>query len=163
MNKTCIYPGSFDPLTVGHMDIIRRSCTLFDRVIVAVVGNPAKHGGTFPVAERMEMIKRCCQELPQVDVACFDGLTVNFAHQVGATAMVRGLRNIGDFEAEKNMAQINYKLAPDVETVFLVGVPEHSIVSSSGVRELAAFGGSIHGYVPECIEEMVLARFNQHR
>lgn len=159
MDRICIYPGSFDPITVGHMDIIRRACTLFDRVIVAVVGNPAKHGGCFPVPERLDMIRRCCAGYPQVEVDCFDGLTVEYARAKKANAMIRGLRDIGDFESEKIMAQINLTLAPEIETVFLVGLPEHSIVSSSGVRELAAFGGSIRGYVPSCIEQDVLRRF----
>lgn len=161
MERICVYPGSFDPVTVGHMDIIRRAVGLFDRVIVAVIGNPAKHGGCFPVAERLEMLRRCVADMPQVEVDCFDGLTVDYVRARGACAMVRGLRDVGDFESEKILAQINQTLAPEIETVFLVGLPEHSIVSSSGVRELATFGASISGYVPDCVAGQIKARFNK--
>lgn len=158
MERICVYPGSFDPITVGHMDLIRRACGMFDKVVVAVLHNPAK-SGCFSTEKRMEMIRTCCAGMPTVSVDSFDGLTVTYAHQIGACAMIRGLRAISDFEHEQVLAQINHRMMPEVETVFLACQPEHSIVSSSGVRELAAFGGSLKGYVPECIENEIIAHF----
>lgn len=158
MERVCIYPGSFDPITCGHMDVIRRSCALFDRVVVAVNRNPAK-AGCFPMEERVELIELCCRDLPQVSVVCHEGLTVELARRVGACAMVRGLRAVSDFESEETLAQINRRLAPEVDTVFLTARPEHTMVSSSGVRELALFGADLSGFVPREIEERVKARF----
>lgn len=156
--RVCLYPGSFDPITVGHVDIIRRAAALFDRVVVAVLHNPAKKG-CFPVEQRLDFIRRCCGGMTNVTVGTFDGLTVEYARQQGACAMVRGLRSAADFEQEQVLAQMNHRLMPEVETVFLTCEPENSIVSSSGVRELASFGGSIEGYVPREIEQDVLAHF----
>lgn len=156
--RVCLYPGSFDPITVGHMDIIRRAATLFDRVVVAVLHNPAKKG-CFSVEERLVFIRRCCAGMENVTVGTFDGLTVEYARQQGACAMVRGLRSARDFDQEQVLAQMNRRLMPEVDTVFLTCDPAHSIVSSSGVRELASFGGNIEGYVPNEIEHDVLAHF----
>ena len=158
MERVCIYPGSFDPVTVGHMDIIRRARRLFDRVVVAVLHNPAKTG-CFPVAERLDMLQCACRDMDGVSVAAFDGLLVDFAHQEGACAVVRGIRAIGDYEAEKTMADINARLMPEMETVFLTTRPELACVSSSAVRELAAFGGDFAFMVPEGCAERVARRF----
>ena len=158
MERVCVYPGSFDPVTVGHVDVIRRARHLFDRVVVAVLHNPAKMG-CFPVAERLEMLQCACRDMDGVSVAAFDGLLVDFAQQEGACAVVRGLRAAGDYEVEKTMAEINARLMPELETVFLSARPEHACVSSSAVRELAAFGGDFAFMVPEGCAERVARRF----
>lgn len=158
MERVCMYPGSFDPITVGHVDVIRRACGLFDRVVVAILHNPGKTG-CFPPEERAELIRLCCRDLPQVSVRCFDGLTVEAARACGACAMVRGLRAMSDFENEETLAQINRRLAPELDTVFLMAQPEHSMISSSGVRELAFYGADIGGFVPKEIEARVKAHF----
>ena len=158
MERVCVYPGSFDPVTVGHVDVIRRARHLFDRVVVAVLHNPAKTG-CFPVAERLEMLQCACRDMDGVSVAAFDGLLVDFAHQEGACAVVRGIRAAGDYEVEKTMAEINARLMPELETVFLSARPEHACVSSSAVRELAAFGGDFAFMVPEGCAEQITRRF----
>lgn len=158
MERICIYPGSFDPLTVGHVDIIRRCTALFDRVIVAVLHNPAKTG-CFPVEERLEMIRRACDDLPQVETLAFHGLLVDAVRQTGAHAVVRGLRSPADYESEKTMAHINAELLPGLETVFLLTKPQQAHISSSAVRELASFGGDWSAYVPACNAENIRRRF----
>lgn len=160
MERTCIYSGSFDPVTVGHVDIIRRACTLFDRVIVAVLHNPAKTG-CFAPEERVEMIRRACVDMPLVEARVFDGMLVDAVEATGATAVIRGLRAISDYESEKAMAQINAQLRPGTETVFLMTRPEHGHISSTVVRELASYGADISAYVPECNVETILAKFKQ--
>lgn len=158
MEKVCIYPGSFDPLTLGHEDLIRRSCRLFDRVIVAVLHNPAKQG-CFTVPQRLEMIRKACADLPQVEVRAFDGMLVDAVEATGAAAVIRGLRTMADYEAEKAMAQFNAELRPGTETVFLLTKPEHGHVSSSTVRELASYGAALERYVPACNADMIRERF----
>ena len=147
MERIAIYPGSFDPVTTGHMDIIRRAAGLFDHLIVCVSHNPAKQG-LLPVEERIRLLQRCCGDLPNVTVDSTAGLTIRYAQRMGACAMIRGLRSVKDFQSEQELAQINQRLAPEVETVFLLSRPEHACVSSSAVRELLAFGGSLDGFVP---------------
>lgn len=158
MERTCICPGSYDPITLGHVDVIRRAAQLFDRVIVAVLHNPAKQG-CFGVEERLAMIRSACADIPQVQAAAFAGLTVDAVRQTGACAVVRGLRSISDYESEKTMAQLNAELLPGAETVFLMTKPEHGHVSSSAVREIAAFGGDFSAYVPACNVAAIKARF----
>ena len=158
MERICVYPGSFDPVTVGHVDVIRRAGRLFDRVVVAVLHNPAK-AGCFPVAQRLDMLRRACAGMEGVSVASFDGLLVDFVRQAGACAVVRGIRAAGDYEVEKTMAEINARLMPELETVVLSARPEHACVSSSAVRELAAFGGDFAFMVPEGCAERVARRF----
>lgn len=158
MERVCIFPGSFDPLTLGHEDLIRRACRLFDRVVVAVLHNPAK-SGCFAVEERLNMIRRACADLPQVEARAFAGMLVDAVEATGAAAVVRGLRTAGDYEAEKNMAQINARLRPGTETVFLLARPEHGHVSSSAVRELAGYGAALDGYVPACNVELIQQHF----
>lgn len=157
MERVCIYPGSFDPLTLGHLDIIRRACRLFDRVVVAVLHNPAK-SGCFTVAERLEMIRRACEGMPQVEACAFAGMLVDAVEATGAVAVVRGLRTLADCEAEKAMAQINAELRPGTETVFLMARPEHGHVSSSAVRELASYGAALDRYVPGCNVDFIKER-----
>ncbi len=156
--RRCLYPGSFDPVTVGHMDLIERAAGLWDEVIVAVLRNPAKKG-CFTLEERLELLQACCAHLPNVRVSHFEGLTVAFAKELGAQAMLRGLRAAGDFESERALAQLNQMIAPEIETVILLGRPEHAAISSSAVRELGSFGGDISALVPACIEQRIKQHF----
>ena len=156
--RICIYPGSFDPITEGHLDIIRRAAALYDRVIVAVLRHPTKPG-CFTWEERVDMIRRACAGIPNVEAASFAGLTTACARQVHACAMLRGLRAACDFESERELAQINQRLAPEIETVFLMARPEHTAISSSSVREMASYGCDLTGFVPEALIPEVLAKF----
>ena len=158
MERTAIYAGSFDPVTEGHLDILRRGLTLFDRVIVVITHNPDKRG-CFTVPEREALLRKCTRDMPGVSVDSWSGLTTAYARRVGACAMLRGLRDGGDWQAEQRLALINRRLCPEAETVFLTALPEHMAVSSSAVRELASYGAPLTGYVPACIEEDIRARF----
>lgn len=142
-----IYPGSFDPITLGHLDIIQRGSRLFTKVIVAVLRNPNKTP-LFSVQKRLEQIRHSVQHLPNVEAEAFDGLTVNYAQMRGAAVLLRGLRAISDFEIELQMAHINKTLSIDIETVFLATSNEYSFLSSSVVKEIARFGGSVDHLVP---------------
>jgi len=148
--KTAICPGSFDPVTLGHMDIINRARKLFDHTIVAVLVNPKKHT-IFTVEERINMLKCCTQGMKDVEVVGFDGLIADYARVRNAAAIVRGLRAMSDFEYEFQMALFNKKLNPGVETVYLNTTAENMFLSSSGVKQVAYFGGDISNFVPECI------------
>lgn len=143
-----IYPGSFDPITLGHLDIIERGCRLFERVIVAVLRNPNKTP-LFTEQKRLEQISSSTQHLPNLEVDCFDGLTVNYAQLRQAQVLLRGLRAVSDFEAELQMAHTNKTLSTQIETVFLATSNAHSFLSSSLVKEIAKFGGSVDHLVPQ--------------
>ena len=158
--KVCIYPGSFDPPTKGHEDLIRRGAALFDELVVCVMHNPAKKG-VFTPSERVEMLEAVAREMPNVRVDKWDGLMVEYARQQGACAVMRGLRSGRDYEAELPLAQINAQLCPGLETVFLTARPEHVCVSSSAVRECAAFGADYSFLVPESILPLVKAGFEK--
>ena len=160
MARTAVYPGSFDPVTVGHLDVIERAATLFDRVIVAVMHNPAKRG-CFAVQERLELIRKATAHLPNVETDAWDGLRAEYMRQTGADCVVRGLRAVSDFENEMVMAQVNAQLLPGLETVFLMTKPEHGCVSSSVVREAASFGADVSAFLPAAIAEDVAAHFRQ--
>lgn len=149
-----VYPGSFDPVTYGHLDIIRRSCHMVDELIVGVLYNKAKMP-LFSVEERVRMLEETTKDLPNVKVVPFEGLLVEFARKMAARMVVRGLRAVTDFEYELQMAQTNHKLEPAVETVFLTTSLEHSYLSSTIVKEVAAFGGDISQFVPEAVETKV--------
>jgi pantetheine-phosphate adenylyltransferase len=142
-----IYPGSFDPITLGHLDIIQRGSRLFTKVIVAVLRNPNKTP-LFSIQKRLELIRYSVKHLPNVEADAFDGLTVNYAHMREAAVLLRGLRAISDFEIELQMAHINKTLSVDIETVFLATSNEYSFLSSSVVKEIARFGGSVDHLVP---------------
>jgi pantetheine-phosphate adenylyltransferase len=144
---TALYPGSFDPLTNGHLDIVDRTAQIFDRVVIAVLENPTKQP-LFTTAERVAMIREALGERPRVDVSTFNGLTIDFARQVGARVIVRGLRAVSDFESEFQMALMNRRLEPDVTTVFIPTSLRHLFLSSSLIKELAEFGGDISEFVP---------------
>lgn len=142
-----LYPGSFDPITLGHLDIIERSSRMFDQVLVAVLRNPSKQP-TFSVEERLALIRTACTHLPNVRCDGFEGLTVDYARRLGAGVLLRGLRVLSDFEFELQMAHTNRSLADDLETVFLATRTEYSFLSSSVVKEIARFGGDITHLVP---------------
>jgi len=154
---TAICPGSFDPVTLGHLDIINRAAGMFDRVIVAVLHNSKKHPA-FSVEERMDMIRKVTGHLPNVEVATFDGLLADFARITGATVLVKGLRAVSDFEYEFQMALANRKLNPDLETVFITTKAENMYLASSLVKEIARGGGSINDFVPDCLREQIKNR-----
>ena len=143
-----IYPGSFDPITLGHLDIIERGCRLFDQVVVAVLRNPNKTP-LFTVSERIEQIRLSTLHLSNLEIDSFDGLTVNYAKIRQATVLLRGLRVLSDFEMELQMAHTNKTLSDQIETVFLATSNEHSFLSSSLVKEIARFGGPIDHLVPQ--------------
>lgn len=152
-----MYPGSFDPVTRGHLDIIKRSSRMFDTLIVAVLNNSAKTP-LFTVKEREEMLRECCKDIPNVKVMSFDGLTVNFAQQQHATVMVRGLRAVTDFENEIQLAHTNYAMMPEIETVFLATAIKWSYLSSTIVREAAHYGQDVSRFVPPNVEKELLAK-----
>lgn len=146
-NLIAIYPGSFDPITFGHLDVIARACNLFERVIVAVSKNPNKIP-LFSVEQRMQQIEIAVQHLPNVEVDCFSGLTVSYTRKKGANILIRGLRAVSDFELELQMAHTNKTLAEEIETIFLTTAKEYSFLSSSVVKEIARFGGPVEHLVP---------------
>lgn len=158
----CVYPGSFDPITNGHLDVIRRGASLFPRLVVAVLHNPAKNG-LFPLEQRLDMIRRACAQLPNVEVDCFDGLLVEYMRKRQAETVLRGLRSASDFENEFQMAQLNHQMSPNVETLFLMTSPEHACLSSSAVREIGMFGGDVSPFVPSCIAQEVQAMLESNR
>lgn len=143
-----VYPGSFDPVTVGHLDIIERASKLCDRLIVAVLNNVAKKPA-FTMDERMEMLRRVTSGLPNVTTDCFNGLLADYAKGAGANVIVRGLRAVSDFEMEFQIATMNRRLAPDVETVFIMTSTENSFVSSSMAKDVGSHGGDISGLIPQ--------------
>ena len=161
-----LYPGSFDPLTLGHLDLIERSARLFDGVIVAVLQNPGK-SPAFSLDQRLEQIRRATAHLagPQgatIEVGSFDGLSVDYARQCGAEVILRGLRAMSDFEFELQIAHTNKSLAPQVETLFLATAVHHSFLSSSVVKEVARFGGDVRHMVPTGVAEDLSRLFNQN-
>ena len=145
-----IYPGSFDPVTYGHIDIMRRSCKIVDELIVGVLSNKAKIT-LFSVEERVKMLKEVTKDLDNIRIVPFDGLLVEFASRMNAGLVIRGLRAITDFEYELQMSQTNQKLDPNIETMFLTTSIEYSYLSSTTVREIAAFGGDLTQFVPEAV------------
>lgn len=142
--KIAVCPGSYDPITRGHVDVIARAAEIFDEVVVAVVNHPVRKGSTlFTAEERIEFIEDATAELPNVRAATFDTLIVDFAREIGAKTIVKGLRAISDFEYETEMNQLNRQQAPDVESLYMMASPQYSFISSSGIKELAIFGGTI--------------------
>jgi pantetheine-phosphate adenylyltransferase len=145
---TAICPGSYDPVTNGHLDVIARAAGIFDRVVVGVVGEPRHKQPMFTMEERVGFLRTALAHLPNVEIDVFRELVVDFAHRWEAKAIVKGLRVISDFEWEFQMNQLNRHLAPDIETVYVMASPSVSFVSSSGVKEIAAFGGDVSALVP---------------
>ena len=157
-----IYPGSFDPVTNGHLDVIRRSCKMVDELIVGVLNNNAKMP-LFSVEERVKMLKEVTKDIPNVRILPFDGLLIEFAARMEAGVVIRGLRAITDFEYELQMSQTNHKLNPEVETIFLTTSIEYSYLSSTTVKEIAAFGGDITLFVPEAVVGQLEQKMKEKR
>jgi len=160
MQKIAVYPGSFDPVTYGHIDIVQRGSRLFDTIIVAILNNPAKKS-LFPVEERLEMLRDSMKDIPNLSFDIFNGLLVDYAKKRGAQAILRGMRAVSDFEYEFQLALMNRKLNRDVETVFLMTGMRWFFTSSSIIKEAALFGGDISDMVPPKVNERVKARFKQ--
>lgn len=159
--KIAVYPGSFDPITNGHLDIIKRASKVFDKVIVSVLVNSSKTP-CFAMEERRALIERVTGDLPNVEVDCFEGLLVNYVRKKEAHVIIKGLRAISDFEYEFQMALANTKIAPDIETLFMMTNQEYSYLSSSIVKELASLGGSLEGLVPDEIMQEIIDKVKEH-
>jgi pantetheine-phosphate adenylyltransferase len=161
-NRIAICPGSYDPVTYGHLDVISRAAAMFDRVIVAVVNLPVRKGETlFSAEERVAFVETATRDMANVTVEPFSILVVEFARQRGAKAIVKGLRAISDFEYELEMNQLNRRQAPDVESVYLMASPKYSFIRSSGVKELATFGGIIEDMVPDEVAAALKERLSR--
>jgi pantetheine-phosphate adenylyltransferase len=157
--RTVVCPGSYDPVTNGHLDIIRRAAGVFDRVIVGVVNNPVRKSGTlFSAEERRGFIEEATADLGNVETEVFAELLVEFARQKGAGAVVKGLRAISDFEYEFEMAQLNRLLAAEIESIYIIASPSYSFLSSTGVKEMATFGGDVSELVPPSVATALAAR-----
>jgi pantetheine-phosphate adenylyltransferase len=160
---TAICPGSYDPVTMGHVDVISRAASIFDRVVVGVVGSPRHKTPLFSLEERVEFLQEAVADLDNVEVDVFSELVVEFARRWQAKAIVKGLRVISDFEWETQMNQLNRHLAPEIETVYVMASPEVSFVSSSGVKEIAAFGGKVDELVPDSVARRLAEMFPNGR
>jgi pantetheine-phosphate adenylyltransferase len=156
---TAIYPGTYDPVTLGHVDVITRAAAIFDRLVIGVVGEPRHKKPLFSLDERVAFLRDALADLPNVEVEVFSQLVVDFARKWDAKVIVKGLRVISDFEWEFQMNQLNRTLAPDVETVYVMASPAVSFVSSSGVKEIAAFGGKVDELVPESVARRFVEMF----
>ena len=154
---TAIYPGTYDPVTFGHVDVITRAAAIFDRVVVGVVRSPTHKQPTFTIEERVDFVREAMKGVQNVEIDVFAELVVDFARRWDAKAIVKGLRAIQDFEWEFQMNQLNRHLAPEIETVYVMASPQFSFISSSGVKEIAAFGGNVDELVPPS----VAARFRE--
>jgi pantetheine-phosphate adenylyltransferase len=154
-----VCPGAYDPVTNGHVDIVARASRIFDRVVVAVVREPQHKQPAFSADERVAFLEEALAGLDNVEVAVFSELVVEFAREIGATTLVKGLRAISDFEWEFQMNHLNRNLAPDIETLYLMASPQHSFLSSSGVKEIASFGGSVEGLVPPAVARRFAERY----
>ena len=160
---TAICPGSYDPVTFGHVDVIGRAASIFDRVVVGVVGNPQHKSPTFTLEERVEFLKEALRDQDNVEVDVFSELVVDFARKWDAKVIVKGLRVISDFEWEFQMNQLNRTLAPEIETVYVMASPQVSFVSSSGVKEIASFGGKVDELVPAPVARRFAELYPQGR
>lgn len=150
--KIAIYPGSFDPVTKGHIDILERASKMFDKVIIAVLKNNDKKS-LIPVEDRVNLIKEAVKEIKNASVDSFDGLTVEYARKKGAKFLIRGLRAVSDFEYEMQLSQANMSIAPDIGTVFLITKPKYNFISSGIVKEIASYGEDISKFAPNCVVE----------
>jgi pantetheine-phosphate adenylyltransferase len=160
---TAIYPGTYDPVTNGHVDVIRRAAGIFDRVVVGVVGTPTHKEPTFSVDDRVEFLEQALTDLDNVEVDVFRELVVAFARKWDAKVIVKGLRVISDFEWEFQMNQLNRTLAPEIETVYVMASPEVSFVSSSGIKEIAAYGGNVDQLVPQAVAKRLRVMYGDGR
>ena len=160
MKRTAIYPGSFDPVTNGHLDIVERGLKLFDRIIVAIMHNPGKEG-LFTIEERLQMLESAMKKFPDVEIDTFDGLTVEYAKKRKAQGILRGLRAMSDFEYEFQMALMNRKLNREVQTIFLMTGFRWIYTSSSIIKEAARFGGNVNGMVPPLVQRKLKEKFSR--
>jgi pantetheine-phosphate adenylyltransferase len=160
---TAICPGSYDPVTNGHIDVIARTAAIFDRVVAGVVGTPQHKTPLFSLDERVAFLREAVSDLENVEVDVFEELVVDFARRWDAKVIVKGLRVISDFEWEFQMNQLNRTLAPEIETVYVMASPQVSFVSSSGVKEIASFGGNVEELVPEAVARRLRERFPDGR
>lgn len=158
MKRSAIYPGTFDPITNGHHDLVRRAATIFDRVVVAIAANPNK-APLFALDQRVEMARRVLDDVPRVEVMGYSGLTVDFAREQGLSVIVRGLRAISDFEFEFQLANMSRHLSPDIESVFMTPQEQYTFISSTLVREIAVMGGNVSEFVHPLVE----AELKKHR
>jgi pantetheine-phosphate adenylyltransferase len=158
MGSRAMYPGTFDPFTNGHDDLVRRACRIFDHVVVAIAANPGKVP-LLPLEQRMDLARRVLADVPNVEVAGYSGLTVEFARKHGLSAIVRGLRAVSDFEFEFQLATMNRHLSDQVETVFLTPTERFNFVSSTLIREIASFGGDVREFVHPAVADALAARF----
>jgi pantetheine-phosphate adenylyltransferase len=158
--RVAIYQGSFDPVTNGHLDVIQRAGTLFDKLIVAVASNDQKHKSTlFSIDERIILLQETCAHIPSLRVVRLNGLLVDFAKQEKVVAIVRGLRAVSDFEFEFQMALMNRKMEPTVETIFMMPKEEYTYISSRIVKEIARLGGNVESFVPDCVVQALAKKF----
>ena len=158
MGSRAMYPGTFDPFTNGHNDLVRRACRIFDHVVVAIAANPGK-APLFSLEQRMALARRVLADVPNVEVAGYSGLTVNFAREHGLNAIVRGLRAVSDFEFEFQLATMNRHLSSDVETVFLTPTEQFNFISSTLIREIASLGGNVGEFVHPIVAEALKDKF----
>ncbi len=162
MSVSAMYPGTFDPVTHGHEDLVRRAASLFDRVVVAVAANPGKTP-MFDLEQRVDMVKVALTDLSNVEVAGYEGLTIQFAVDNGLETIVRGLRAVSDFEYEFQLANMNRRLTDDVETVFLTPTEQYTFISSTLVREIAVLGGDVSQFVSPAVEAALKAKVSAQR
>ena len=158
--RVALYPGTFDPITNGHIDLVARASTLFEKVVVGVAESPGK-GPALPLAERVELARIALAEFGNVEVVGFNSLLAHFVHEVGAGVLLRGLRAVSDFEYEFQLASMNRHLIPDVETLFLTPAEQHSFISSSLVREVARLGGDVSGFVHPAVAKALSTRWKR--
>lgn len=159
MPTAAIYPGSFDPLTNGHVDIVKRGLKMFDRVVLAIAINPNK-AHLFSLEERVELARQCLGDLDGIEFDTFDGLLVDYAKKKGISILLRGLRAVSDFEYEFQLASMNRKISPTLETVFMMTSEEHFYLSSKLVREVASYGGDVRGFVPAPVYDALVRRYS---
>ncbi len=159
-NRVALYPGTFDPITNGHIDLVARASTLFEKVVVGVAESPGK-GPALPLAERVDLARTALAGLDNVEVRGFNSLLAHFVHEIGAGVLLRGLRAVSDFEYEFQLASMNRHLIPDVETLFLTPAEQHSFISSSLVREVARLGGDVSGFVHPAVVKALSARWKR--
>ncbi len=156
---TAVFPGSFDPVTLGHMDLIKRASGMFDKLIIGVLVNSSKQP-LCTIEERICILEELTKNIPSIEVMSFDGLLVDFVHQTGADTVIRGIRNSADFEYELPLAQANYKLNNKADTLFLATLPEYSYISSSAVKELIRYKGDIKEFVPDVVCKFIMQKCN---
>lgn len=158
--KTAIYPGSFDPITKGHLDVLERAASMFDKVIIAVLDNTKKKC-LLTTDERVNLIKKSTSHIANVYVDSFDGLTIEYARKQNATVLIRGLRAVSDFEYEMQLSQMNSALAPEVNTIFLITKPKFNFISSSGIKEVVMMGGDVSNFVPQEVKEYLDKKYKK--